>query len=133
MAEIGRSLDEIDSKVKKLNETLKQSTAQTRELDKAVKLDPKATEVAAQRMKNLSNQIGIATQKVALLKQKQLEATKAFNNGDMTAKEFNKIEVAVMKAENELRSYNKQLNDATQAPTLGKISSLSKGFDSVTK
>ena len=75
MAEIGRSLDEIDSKVKKLNETLKQSTAQTRELDKAVKLDPKATEVAAQRMKNLSNQIGIATQKVALLKQKQLEAT----------------------------------------------------------
>lgn len=133
MAEIGRSLDEIDSKLKKLNETLKQSTAQTRELDKAIKLDPKATEIAAQRMQNLSNQIGIATQKVALLKQKQLEATKAFNNGDMTAKEFNKIQVAVMKAENELRSYNKQLNEATQAPTVGKINNISKGFDSVTK
>ena len=132
MADIGRSLNEIDSKVKKLNETLKQSTDQTRELDKAIKLDPKSTEVAAQRMKNLHAEIGIATQKVVLLKQKQLKAKKAFNNGDITTKEFSKVQVSVMKAENQLREYNKQLKDATQAPAIGRVNSLGKGFDTVT-
>jgi hypothetical protein len=132
MAEIGRSLDEIDGKVKKLNETLRESTTQTRELDKAIKLDPKATEVATQRMANLKNEIGLVAQKVALLKQKQLEANKAMANGDMSAKEFNKIQVAVLKAENELRGYNKQLQDATQGPMIGKVNNLAGGFDNVT-
>lgn len=132
MAEIGRSLDEIDGKVKKLNEILKQSTDQSRELSKAMKLEPKSTELAAQRMKNLSTQIGLATQKVSLLKQKQLEANQAFNNGDITAKEFNKVQLSVMKAENQLRGYNKELKDATQAPAVGRVNNLAKGFDGVT-
>ncbi len=57
--QIGRSLDEIDQKVRGLNSSLRESTQQTRELDKALKLDPKQTELAAQRMRNLETQIGL--------------------------------------------------------------------------
>ena len=71
--EVGRSLEQIDQKVKKLNDSIKQTTSQTRELDKALKLDSKNTEASAQKMKNLETQIGLATQKVALLRQKQIE------------------------------------------------------------
>jgi signal transduction histidine kinase len=39
--EIARSLEEIDNKVKNLNKTLKEGMAETRELDKALKLTTK--------------------------------------------------------------------------------------------
>jgi uncharacterized phage infection (PIP) family protein YhgE len=110
--EIGRSLDEIDAKVKKLNETFKQSTAQTRELDKALKLDPKSIEAAAQLMQNLQTQIGLATQKVASLKQKQIEVNKSMANGDTSAKEF---------------------QNAILQPVISKVNNLVGGFDKVSQ
>ena len=129
--EVGRSLDDIDQKVKKLNASLKMSTDQTKELGKAIKLDPKNTEAVASKMKNLQNQVGLTTQKVSLLKQKQIEANKAFQNGDITEKEFSKIQVAVLKAENELKRYNNELKATADAPMINNVNKLAKGFDSV--
>lgn len=129
--EVGRSLDQIDQKIKRLNSSIKESTSLTKELDKAIKLDSKNIDAVETKMKTLQNQIGLATQKVALLKQKQLEATKAFEKGDMTAKEFNKIEVAILKAENELKRYNNELKRSTDEPTINRVNKLSKGFDGV--
>jgi len=126
--EIGRSLSEIDGKVKELNATLRESTAQTREMDKALKFDPKATEIATQRINTLKNAIGTATQKVALMKQKQLEANRAFEAGEIGATEFNKISNQVMRAENELRKFNAQLKNAQRT----KLQGVAKEFDKVT-
>lgn len=126
--EVGRSLDDIDQKVKKLNESLRQASEQTRELDKAIKLDPKNIDASTKKMQLLKTQVGQATQKVTLLKQKQLEASKAFQNGDITAKEFNKIEVAVLKAENELKRYNKEIENATGSKRLQGIANINNGF-----
>ena len=129
--EVGRSLDEIDAKVKELNATLRESTAQTKEMDKALKLDPKATEVAVRRVQSLKTEIGLATQKVALMKQKQLEANQQFEKGQIGASEYNKVSLAVMRAENELRKYNKQLKDATSGAVRSQISATAQGFDKV--
>lgn len=129
--DIGRSFDELDQKVTKLNKSLSESNSLARELDKAIKLDPKNTEAVANKMKSLQTQVGLATQKVALLKQKQQEASKAFQSGDMTAKEFNKIEVAVLKAENELQKYNNEIKRTANAPVIENVNKLSKGFDKV--
>lgn len=126
--EVGRSLDSIDQKVKKLNETLRQASDQTRELDKAIRLDPKNIEASRKKVQLLKDQVGQATQKVALLKQRQLEANKAFQNGDITAKEFNKIEVAVLKAENELKRYNKEISETTGAKRVQGLASINSGF-----
>ena len=129
--EIGRSLDQVDSKVRQLNDSLRQSTNLTRELDKSIKLDPKNVEAMANKMTILKEQIGMTTQKVALLKQKQQEANKAFQNGEISAKEYNKIEVAVLKAENELKRYNVELENASNEGTIKKIGKISTGFDNV--
>jgi len=128
--EVGRSLDSIDSKVKQLNESLKLASDQTRELDKALKLDPKNVDASTKKLQLLKNQVGQATQKVALLKQKQVEANKAFQNGDISAKEFNKIEVAVLKAENELKKYNQEIDNAT-GNKVNKIGKIADGFNKV--
>jgi phage-related minor tail protein len=126
--EIGRSLEDIDIKVKALNKTLSASTAETKELDKALKLDPKATETVERKMGTLQTAVGTATQKVALLKQKQDEAYKAMARGDLSAAEYKKIELAVIKAENEVR----QLNGEIQKTAKMKVDQTAASFDKLT-
>ena len=129
--EVGRSFDAIDQKVKKLNDTIKLATNQTKELDKALKLDPKNTEASTQKLKLLENQVGLTTQKLALLKQKQIEANQLFAKGDISAKEYSKIQVAVMKTENEVAKLNQEIKKTADAPTLQKVDKLAQGLGKV--
>ena len=126
--EIGRSLEEIDIKVKGLNKTLKASTDETKELDKALKLDPKSAETVERKMKTLQTAVGTATQKVALLKQKQDEAYKAMAKGDLSAAEYKKIEIAVLKAENEVKALNTEITKIAKM----KVDQTAAGFDKLT-
>jgi phage-related minor tail protein len=126
--EIGRSLDEIDQKVKGLNKTLKASTDETKELDKALKLDPKSAETAEKKMKALQTAVGTVTQKVALLKQKQDEANKALARGDISAAEYKKIELSVIKAENEVKVLNAEITKTQKL----KVDAVAGSFDKLT-
>ena len=126
--EIARSLEEIDNKVKGLNKTLRESSAETKELDKALKLDPKSAETVEKRMRSLQTAVGTATQKVALLKQKQDEANKAFAKGNISAAEFKKIELSVLKAENELKSLNNEIGKTQKM----KVDAVAGSFDKLT-
>ena len=74
-----------------------------------MKLDPKNTEASTQKLKLLENQVGLTTQKLALLKQKQIEANQLFAKGEISAKEYSKIQVAVMKTENEVAKLNQEI------------------------
>ncbi len=125
---IARSLEEIDRKVKDLNKTLKASTSETKELDKALKLDSKNAEAVSKKMQNLQSAVGTATQKVALLKQKQDDANKAFARGDISAAEYKKIELSVMKAENELKSLNNEISKTQKM----KVDQTAASFDKLT-
>lgn len=126
--EIGRSLEEIDIRVKGLNKTLKASTAETKELDKALKLDPKGAEMVERKMQNLQNTVGTAAQKVALLKQKQDEANKAFQKGDLSAAEYKKIELSVLRAQNQLQGLNNEIAKTQKI----SIQQVSTQFDKLT-
>lgn len=107
--EISRSLEEIDQKVKVLNKTLKESANETKEFDKALKIYGKNIEAAGKKMQSLQTAVGTAAQKVVLLKQKQDEANKAFQKGDISASEYKKIELSVLRAENELSRLNNEI------------------------
>ena len=126
--EITRSLEEIDSKVKVLNKTLKAAGEETRELDKSLRLDSKNIEAVSKKMTALQSAVGTATQKVALLRQKQEEANKAFQKGDLSAAEYKKIEMAVIKAENEVKSLNNEMVKTQKI----KVDQTAAGFDKLT-
>lgn len=127
--EIGRSLGEIDSKVKALNATLRVSADNTRELDKALKLNPKDIETAEKKMAALKNTVGTATQKLALLKQKQAEAMQIIaNGGKISENEYKKIETAVLRAENEVARLNKELKETQKI----KVNQVGASFDKLT-
>jgi phage-related minor tail protein len=126
--EIARSLEEIDNKVKGLNKSLRESSAETKELDKALKLDSKSTETVEKKMTSLQTAVGTAAQKVALLRQKQDEANKAFAKGDISASEYKKIELSVLKAENELKTLNNEIGKTQKM----RVDQTAASFDSLT-
>ena len=126
---VGRSLDEIDGKVKQLSQSIKDSTKKTKELDRTLKLDPRNTQVAAQQMRALGTQIGQATQKVALLRQRKQEANREFQKNNITAVEYKKIEDAVESAEMELQRFNAQLRATQRA----QIQVVAQRFDRITR
>ncbi len=125
--EISRSIEEIDQKVKVLNKTLKESANETKELDKALKIDGKNIEAAGKKMQSLQTAVGTAAQKVVLLKQKQDDANKAFQRGDISASEYKKIELSVLKAENELSRLNNEINKTQKL----KVDQTAKSFDNL--
>jgi len=126
---VGRSLDEIDSKVKQLTSSIKESSKKTKELDRTLRLDPSNTRVAAQQMRALSTQIGQATQKVALLRQRKAEANRELQQGNITAAEYKKIEQAVESAERELDRFNAQM----RATKRMQVQVLAQRFDRVAR
>lgn len=126
--EISRSLEEIDNKVKGLNKTLRESGATTKELDKALRLDSKNLDAAEKKMTALQTSVGAATQKVALLKQKQIEANDAFKKGDISASEYKKIELSVLRAENEVTRLNNEIAKTQKM----KVDQVSASFDGLT-
>lgn len=126
--EIARSLEEIDRKVKDLNKTLRSSSAETRELDKALRLDSNNADAVTKKMSALQTSVGTATQKVALLKQKQNEANKAFQKGDLSATEYKKIELSVLRAQNQLQGLNNEIAK-TQKMSIQQVSAQ---FDKLT-
>ena len=126
---VGRSLDEIDSKVKQLNKSIKESSKQTRELDRTLRIDPRNVQATKQRIQGLGQQIGMATQKVALLRQRMNEANTELQQGSITQAEFDKIAQAVTNAEQELQRFNLQLQIAKRQ----QVQQLARRFDQVTR
>jgi len=126
---VGRSLDDIDAKVRELTTSIKESTKKTKELDRTLKLDLRNTQVAAQQMRSLSTQIGQATQKLALLRQRKIEANRELQQGNINAQQFAKIEQAVEQAEMELQRFNAQLRVTKRM----QVQALAQRFDKVTR
>lgn len=131
--EIVRSLADIDLKVKELNKTLRSSSNETRELDRALKLDNKNVEAVGKKMNSLQTAVGTATQKVALLKQKQDEANKALQKGDISANEYKKIELAVLRAENQLKGLNNEISKTQKISLQQTTASFDKLTNSLNK
>ena len=130
--EIGRSIGELDNKVRELNKSIKASTDETREFDRALRIDGKNTEAMAGKMRGLQNQIGLASQKLAMLKQRQEDARRSFESGAMTEAEFNKITLSVLRAENQVAGFNKALSDTSRAQSQAQLQSIERGFDRIT-
>ena len=126
---VGRSLGEIDGKIRQLNQSIKESSKNTKELDRTLKLDPRNTQVAAQHMRGLATQISLATQKVVLLRQEKERANRELQQGNITAQEFAKIEQQVGQAETELQRFNAQL----RATKRMQVQIVAQRFDKVTR
>lgn len=131
---IGRSLDEINSKSKELNNSIASLTRQNKELDKSLKFNANPLEVLSKRANNTQTQINKVTERIELLKQKQAEYEKKLQDGSISQSAFDKLSEDIQKAETQLAQFNAELkknNDTMKAlPANTKFSEINSALSS---
>jgi uncharacterized protein YoxC len=133
---VGRSLDEVSQKIKELNQDLKNSTNQTRQLDRALSFDPGSVELLRDRFSSVKTTVELATKKLDLMRQKYDQMRDEVNAGKIRKEELDKLANSINNAELELRQlqaqYKRTSQDINNLPLQAaqqKLEGMRKGFD----
>lgn len=109
-----KALSEVNSKSKDLNKELKQ-------VNNLLKLDPKNTELLAQKQKLLSDSVLNATEKLKRLKDAQQEVNKLFTNGEIDEGQYRAFnrdieasQIQLNKLKNSVEKVNKTIQTETE-------------------
>lgn len=114
MAEIGRSFDILDKKIKQVGADIKAADGDVRKLDKSLKLNPGNVDTVRQKYNALSSSLQLNTQKLALLKNKQEILTAEFKTGNVSQKEYERELVKLQKAITQTEGKVEQLTVAVR-------------------
>ncbi|MDR9755820.1 MAG: hypothetical protein RJR35_03605 [Thermoanaerobacterales bacterium] len=82
-----------------------------RHVERLLKLDPKNTELLAQRQKLLAEQVENSREKLTRLKAAQEQVNEAFQRGEIDEEQYRAFQREVIKAEQELEKFEKQLKE----------------------
>lgn len=119
--ELGQALQDVDKKSRELKSELK-------DIDKALKLDPKNVELLAQKQQVLAEAVENSKKKLDTLKQAQESIEKQFANGEIDDGQYRAFMREVEKAKQELQYYENESEQAKNATKdLGKQVSNVKG------
>lgn len=102
MAEIGRSFDKINQKITEYNRQIKNAKTETRLLDSALKFDTDNVDLLNKKIVSMQTSVTATTKKLVLLEEQQKQAMKQFESGEISSKQFDKINNSVTKARTEL-------------------------------
>lgn len=109
---------EIDGDTKKLGNALKgveknsrDISSELRQVERLLKLDPKNTQLLAQKQKLLGDAVNNSKERLEALKDAQKQAEQAFKDGKIGEDQYRAIQREVVKAEQELKGLEKQLGE----------------------
>ncbi|MBQ2030685.1 MAG: phage tail tape measure protein, partial [Lachnospiraceae bacterium] len=107
--ELGGDASGLSKALKDVNSEIKDTQAQLKDVERLLKLDPKNTELLAQKQKLLGNQISNATSKLETLKQAQ--ATMDANGVDKNSDQYMALQREIISTETELKSLKTAAKD----------------------
>lgn len=102
---LGKALDDVDKKSRNLKSEL-------RDLDKALKLDPKNTELLTQKQQVLADAIQNSKKKLDTLKSAQEQVTAQYQRGEIDDGKFRAFQREVETAKGELKYYQDEAKKA---------------------
>lgn len=97
-----------------INDKTKSVSAELREVEKALKLDPTNTELLAQKQQLLSKQVEIAKEKLSALKDVQKQVEQQFKNGEIGEEQYRAFQREVAVAEGNLKNLDSQLDNTSK-------------------
>lgn len=125
---------EIDGNTSKLNEALKDTNkviastnSEIKALNSALKLDPKNTELLAQKQELLKKNISATTDKLNSLKEAQKQMGSYNKLTDEQKESYRALSIEISKAESSLKSMNKEAKEASKVD----MSKLKSGLKNV--
>jgi phage-related minor tail protein len=122
----GGDTTELQGALREVSKQSKNTQADLREIDKALKFNPGNTDLLAQKVKALNSAYDETEQKLAAYKQalSQLEAKKQ-SGAKLTSEEerqYDSLKRAILQCENQLESYGKELADTKREAEASKTS-----------
>lgn len=105
---IQKALGDINENSKKLQDELKQ-------VDELLKLDPKNTELLAQKQKLLTDAVKNTNDKLEALKESEKEVQNQFKKGEIAEEQYRALKREIVKTESELRGFEKQVKEVNKA------------------
>jgi phage-related minor tail protein len=108
--EIGGNTQPLNKALSDVNKKSKDLQSELRQVDKLLKLDPKNTELLAQKQKLLAEAVQNSKEKLDRLKTTQQQVNEQFARGEISEEQYRAFQREVAKAEQELKGFEKQLS-----------------------
>ena len=118
--EIGGDTTKLQTALKGINNEIRNTQAQLKDVEKLLKLDPGNTELLAQKHRLLGDAVKETKEKLETLKTAAEQAEKALNDGTISKDQYDALQREIIETENELKRLEEQANQSATA--LQKIS-----------
>ena len=131
--EIGGNTTGLDKALKGVNSTINTTQNELKEINKALKLDPKNTELLAQKQRALAKAVEATSEKVKMLKEAQKQAAEQLAKGDIGQEQYDALTRELVKAEAASKKATKALAefDVGISKAQASLSKISTAAESV--
>jgi len=109
--EIGGDVQPLNKALEDVNKKSKDIQGELKQIDRLLKLDPKNTELVAQKQKLLADAVSNSKEKLDTLKEAQKQVEEQFKRGEIGEEQYRAVQREVIKAEQELKNLEKRLDD----------------------
>lgn len=113
--EINGNTTKLDRALKNVQQTSRAVNKELKEVNNSLKFNPGNTELIAQKQRALQKAISESTKSLKDLKQAQEQVNKAVQEGKADQSAYDKITRDIIKVENQIKSYETQLNSLSSA------------------
>ena len=104
MIEIGGNVTGIKKALSDVDKSLKNTQTSLKDVNRLLKLDPKNTELLAQKQELLKKAIGETKDRLAALKQAEAQVQQQFREGKVSEEQYNNLKREIVDTESKLKS-----------------------------
>lgn len=127
--EIGGNTTKLEAALKDVNKVVYSTNSELKQLNQALKLDPKNTELLSQKQEVLRNNIKATTDRLNTLKEAQRQMGSYASLTEEQKEQYRGLSVEIAKGENALKNMNKELRDSSKVNLDGLKEGLKKVGD----
>ena len=129
--EIGGDTKKLSEALKDVNKTINSTNTELKDLQKALKLDPKNTELLAQKQELLEKQIKATNERLSTLKETQRQLGEYNQLTDEQKENYRALSVEIAKAEGSLKNLKNELKESNKY-SLDNLNNSLKGIRDIT-
>lgn len=111
--EIGGNAEKLEKSLSDVYKKSKSLTGEMKEIDKAMRFNPKNIELAGQKQKVLSEQVENTRKRLDELKKAQEQVNEQYKNGEISEQQYRAFQREIIETESILKNYEGKLSDIT--------------------
>lgn len=122
--EIGGDTTKLDKALSGVNKQSRDLQKELKEVEKGLKLDPKNTELLAQKQTLLKEAVAATSEKLDVLKSAEAQVQKQFENGEVSEEQYRALQREIVKTEADLKNLKTAAEDSNS--TLEKAGEIAR-------